>query len=128
MKRATIKIDPMPAPRMTRSDGWLDKDKKPRREVVRRYWEYRDEIKNQLNQEIKEPLTMGFVFYIPMPKSWSQKKKEAMWLTPHRQRPDLDNLIKAVKDSLLKEDSCVYMYPQAIKMWDYDGEIELEWE
>lgn len=45
---------------------------------------------------------LSLAFHIPMPKSWSQKKR-AQAISgeiKHTSKPDLDNLIKAVKDGL----------------------------
>ncbi len=58
-----------------------------------------------------------------MPKSWSKKKKAEMYLKPHQSTPDLDNLIKSVKDCLLKEDSGVWWYGEMKKVWDYEGYV-----
>ena len=35
------------------------------------------------------------VFEMPMPKSWSKKKRAAMDGKPHQSVPDADNLVKA---------------------------------
>ena len=40
------------------------------------------------------------VFYIEMPKSWSNKKRLEMEWKPHRQTPDGDNLYKAFTDTV----------------------------
>tara|TARA_R110000737_G_C14489855_1_gene470036 strand:+ start:127 stop:345 length:219 start_codon:yes stop_codon:yes gene_type:complete len=40
------------------------------------------------------------VFSFELPKSWSKKKKKQMEGQEHKQKPDLDNLIKAVKDTI----------------------------
>ena len=56
---------------------------------------------------------------IRMPASRSKKKKAAMTGKPHRQRPDVDNLGKALFDALFKEDSCIAQ-SFARKFWD-DG-------
>ena len=55
-------------------------------------------------QHIKDPLqgpvevTIHATF--EMPKSWSAKKKDRMRGRPHIQRPDLDNVEKAILDGL----------------------------
>ncbi len=41
---------------------------------------------------------------------------------PHRQKPDIDNMLKAVYDSLLEDDSIVYSV-QTEKYWDETGSI-----
>ena len=43
-------------------------------------------------------------FYIPVPKTWRKWQKEQMHLQLHQSKPDLDNLTKAIFDSLLTED------------------------
>lgn len=61
-----------------------------------------------------------------MPKSWSIKKKKELEGAPHRSKPDIDNLLKAIYDSLLDDDSSVY-YVTAVKYWDEEGKIIIEW-
>ena len=63
-------------------------------------------------------------FYIPMPKSWAKKKKRLMLGEPHRQKPDLDNLIKALGDALYGDDSYIASI-KASKEWSYDGGISI---
>jgi len=50
---------------------------------------------------------MSVTFYIPVPKSWSNKKKKQYHGTFCQSRPDLDNLVKSLMDSLLDEDKYV---------------------
>ena len=45
--------------------------------------------------------------------------------TPHRQRPDSDNLAKGVMDSLLPED-CKVWHLEAKKFWSVEGRIVLK--
>jgi Holliday junction resolvase RusA-like endonuclease len=66
-------------------------------------------------------------FFIPVPQSWSKKKKELYHGTLHQSKPDLDNLLKAFLDSLLSEDKTVCHYGELCKVWvnlDY-GWIEI---
>ena len=44
------------------------------------------------------------IFYIPVPKSWRKYKKEEMHNRLHQSTPDVDNLTKALFDSLMAED------------------------
>jgi hypothetical protein len=39
-------------------------------------------------------------FFMPMPKTWTKKKKLAMAFKLHKQKKDTDNLSKAIKDAL----------------------------
>lgn len=115
-------INPMGKPRMTQRDKWL----KPARKVIARYWAYKDVLVLQANLEGYIPSdVLSVQFNIPMPKSWSKKKREAMNGQPHRQKPDLDNLLKAFQDCLCKEDSYIWGYSRCAKMWSLEGSIEV---
>jgi len=123
-----FKIDPCPAPRMTRSDKWKTdpnhKDpRKRQRECVRKYFAFRQEF-IALCKEQKYQLqdTLDIVFYLPMPESWSKKKKIEMFMKPHQQRPDADNLTKSVLDSFGIDDGFVWSIT-AKKYWDNEGRI-----
>lgn len=112
-----IFIDPVPKPRQTRSDVWK------KRPCVVRYRGYADKLRYVCKKEkfqLKDVLDIEF--YIPMPKSWSQKKKDSHEFKYHRQKPDIDNLCKSVMDALLKEDSTVYKI-KATKMWAKNGMV-----
>jgi Holliday junction resolvase RusA-like endonuclease len=67
-------------------------------------------------------------FHLPMPKSWSHKKQSQMIAQPHQQKPDLDNLLKALLDSLYPDDDTHVWDVRAIKVWDTSGRITLEWD
>jgi Holliday junction resolvase RusA-like endonuclease len=123
MKEYRIDIDPIPAPRMTQRDIWK------KRPVVVKYHAYRDAIRYKLlSQGMKKlPSAMGFTFHMPMPKSWTKKRKEYMNGRLHEQKPDLDNLIKAVKDGFTYgtpfDDSHVSCYVFAQKVWSVEGAV-----
>lgn len=119
----TLNIIPVAKPRMTRSDKWK------KRKAVQKYWNFKKDLKllcfvARWNPEEKEDLEVTFV--IPMPISWSKKKKEQMDGQPHKSRPDLDNLIKAFKDALLPEDSHIHSYAKMKKVWGGKGQIILK--
>lgn len=112
-----IHVDPVAKPRMTRSDRWRG------RECVKRYFEYRDALRPVV--AILEPLeTVSLRFQIPMPKSWSRKRRREMNGAPHQSRPDLDNYIKGVLD-VLDEDKGVWQL-QAEKVWAETGSVVIE--
>lgn len=103
---------------MTQSDKWK------KRPPVVKYFEYANTLKS-LDIDVKwEPLSLHFV--MPMPKSWSKKKKAEMIGKPHKQKPDLDNLIKAFQDAVLKEDSIVWIYGTMMKTWGENGCITVD--
>jgi len=102
---------------MVRSDRWA------KRPVVIKYFSYANKLKEVARDEgYRVADVLDIVFYIPMPKSWSKKKKRDMYTKKHQQRPDIDNLIKAFLDPLCEDDSFVWSV-HAEKYWDYDGKI-----
>lgn len=108
----------IPKPRMTRADTWK------KRPIVLHYFQFKDEINKQAkNQDFILGGDFNILFKIPMPKSWSNKKRVEFDNTPHKSRPDLDNLLKAVQDCLLKEDGLVWKVT-AIKLWT-SGEAKI---
>ena len=106
-------ITPVPKPRMTKSDRWKKRD------CVQRYWDFKDEIKEAMPSL---PDSYHVFFIMPMPKSWAKKKKAAMEFQPHRQKPDKDNLEKALLDALHTDDSHVWD-GRVTKIWGYKGQI-----
>ena len=113
---------PIPKPRMTRRDQWLD----PPRPGVARYWAFKNEINRQASK-------MGFtmpednfhvIFHIPMPKSWTGHRKDTMVGTKHQQTPDVDNLSKAVFDAICTQDNFIWDC-RITKLWALEGKIEI---
>jgi Holliday junction resolvase RusA-like endonuclease len=100
---------------MTQRDRWNQ------RPSVRAYNEYRNALALLSMSEGWEPgEALRLTFVIPMPPSWSGKKKFVMAGTPHRQRPDLDNLVKGLLDSF-GEDAQIWRI-EAEKRWANEGE------
>jgi Holliday junction resolvase RusA-like endonuclease len=115
----TFNITPIGKPRMVRSDAWRG------RKCVIDYWEYKDELVRQAReQDFTLPSIFAVTFHIPMPSSWSQKKKDRMRGQPHTQKPDIDNICKAIMDCLLPDDSSVWSI-HAEKYWSDVGRIEI---
>lgn len=116
-----IPIEPMGKPRMTQRDRWK------KRPVVLRYHAYCDLLRaewNNLTSSADVPERLVLRFNIPMPMSWSLKKRTAHFGQPHQQRPDIDNLAKAFMDALCEDDSYVYSL-KAEKYWSDEGSIEI---
>lgn len=65
------------------------------------------------------------IFIIPMPKSWSQKKRDLMNGQPHQQKPDIDNLTKSLLDALFDDDSHIWDI-RTSKVWGEMGQIIIE--
>ena len=114
-------ITPVHAPRMTRADAWK------KRPIVLKYRQFRDDVNLEMEKS-KFPWgsldILNVDFYIPMPKSWSGKKKLLMTGMPHKQKPDIDNLCKGLLDSIFREgDDCKVYSLNARKFWWSKGRM-----
>lgn len=109
-----IPVIPIGAPRMTQRDRWK------KRPVVLRYFDYKDTVRLS---GFKVTETLNVIFYMQMPKSWSAKKKAAMDGKPHDQKPDIDNLLKALMDTT-GEDKTVHTIT-ARKIWSSNPRITI---
>lgn len=109
-------ITPVPKPRMTRSDAWK------KRPCVMRYWAFKDKVR-ELGIELQSPCKI--TFYIPMPDSWSKRKKNDFDGRPHMNTPDLDNIIKSLLDSVFDEDAHMWSIA-AEKYWAREGSITVQ--
>lgn len=108
-----IPMRPFPAVRQTRRDKWGPT------KATQRYRDKKDEFR--LHWGSRElPNKVRILFGFEMPKSWSIKKKEGLIWRPHTQRPDIDNLVKAILDSIYKEDSHIWDV-HATKIWAGEG-------
>lgn len=113
-------LNPIGKPRMTQRDKWLN----PPREAILKY---------RLSKQAMETYAMitkfslkdklECIFHLPMPESWSKKKKESMALTPHQSKPDIDNILKFVMDVLLPQSDSNVHTIIAKKIWDFEGKI-----
>lgn len=110
-------ITPVPKPRMTQRDKW---EKRP---AVVRYRAFCDKVRSQ-GIEVPE-CGAEITFVLPMPKSWSKKKRAAMDGKPHQQKPDLDNCCKALFDAVHSEDCGIYQLDGLAKYWGVEGLIKV---
>lgn len=104
----------MPAPRMTQNTIWKHGD----------YFKWKDNLRLLLPGYELPPTGLSIRFHIPMPKSWSKKKRASLVGTIHQQTPDLDNFIKAFKDSFGRDEH-VAEYEKMGKYWAEEGAIEI---
>lgn len=98
-----------------------------RKKYLQKYWDYKVKLKALfLDCGLKTYPTnnVWFKFFIPMPKSWSQKKRNAHCFEKHESKPDAGNLHKAIEDACCIEDKKNWDY-RASKFW-YDGEGHIE--
>lgn len=121
-------VVPMGAVRMTQSDKWKTNPnhvdpKKRQRKAVQQYFELKTVMTRQANiMKFEVGEFIDAVFMIPMPDSWSKKKKEAMNGLPCKQKPDTDNLLKLIGDFLKQDDAHIW-YMKGQKYWAYKGSI-----
>jgi Holliday junction resolvase RusA-like endonuclease len=109
-------ITPVPKPRQTRSDKWK------KRPCVMRYRAFADEVRAA---GISLPDSGArIVFVMPMPATWSKTKKMLMRGSPHQQKPDIDNLLKALLDSIFDDDAHIWDV-HAVKIWGETGMIKV---
>lgn len=111
-------ITPMGAVRQTQSDKWA------KRPPVLRYRAFSNEVKLH---KVQLPENAHIVFWLPMPDSWSKKKKQEFNAKPHQQKPDIDNLLKALLDSIYEDDAHVWRV-SAEKRWAFTPGIAINGE
>lgn len=101
-------VEPMGKVRMSQRDKWA------KRPVVVRYRAYHDQLR-----EMGVTLEPGdeVHFHIQMPKSWSANRQAKFDATPHRQKPDLDNLLGGLLDAVLEEDKTFWSFGATSKRW-----------
>ncbi|MDX8400819.1 MAG: RusA family crossover junction endodeoxyribonuclease [Gallionellaceae bacterium] len=109
-------ITPVPKPRQTRADKWK------KRPCVMRYREFADKVR-AAGISIDDSSFITFV--MPMPKSWGKKKRAEMDGQPHRQKPDIDNLAKAIFDAVHEDDAFISVL-FARKLWGKSGSVNVD--
>jgi Holliday junction resolvase RusA-like endonuclease len=87
-----------------------------------KYRAFRDRVR-ELN--IHVPAGAHITFYLPTPASWSKKLAARMQDQPHKTTPDLDNLIKALLDSVYTQDKHIWKL-SAEKRWRHIPGIKIE--
>lgn len=112
---------PIGKPTMTYVDRWK------KRPCVLAYRAFADGIRLAAGQLKPNPDGVIVRAYVPMPPSWTKKKKEEMDGKPCRQKPDYDNIAKAVGDTLFEEDRGLW-FGAVIKYWCPEGSERLEVE
>lgn len=122
-KGQTVFFDclPTPKPTMTHADRW-----KQRRCVIH-YREYCDLLRTLA---MKHRFRLGdayrVIFYIPVSESWSMKKKREHVGLMHQETPDVDNLLKALNDSLRPgDDKRIWTCPP-YKFWSWTPGIAIQ--
>ena len=120
-KNIRIFITPQTHIRVTQGDSWLFgvsdqylSSKYPsalkRKKYLRRYSSYKESLRLLAHQaKFNMPASGAWIkFYIPMPKTWSKKKRTKLSFEPHQTKPDIDNFTKAFFDCLLRDDNIIW--------------------
>ncbi len=135
-RKITLNLTPQPPIRSNRGDSiffriprdQLRPDGLRRLLRLERYNNYKVELLAEAKRKRFELPASGLhvTFYLPLPKTWSKKKKKACHGLLCQSRPDLDNLLKGFFDALVSEDKFVASI-SACKRWvDFPlGWIEL---
>ena len=94
MKELFIKTVPIPKGRPRFYGGHAVTPEKTRKyeKLIRDSWEH--------GIVDGKYLVIAMIFTMPIPQSYSNKKKKELEGKPHTKKPDLDNLVKAVLDAL----------------------------
>lgn len=103
-----IPVKPMGAVRMTQRSKWMP--------AGQRYLAYKGELQHWMGRMhpvcLSGPIEANVTFWMPLPLSWSMKKRLLTVGMPHTSKPDLDNLVKGFFDAantiLWKDDKLVY--------------------
>jgi Holliday junction resolvase RusA-like endonuclease len=85
--------------------------------------------KKQCKRYFEGATRLEVVFYMPIPKSLSKKKRESLMGQYHIKKPDTDNLIKTVKDALnevLYKDDSIICEVEAKKIYSDNPRVEFE--
>ena len=84
-------------------------------------------IRNQLGSLlVSDPVSVALAFYMPIPKSYTKKKKKELSgeNTPHTNKPDIDNMVKFYLDCLDFDDKVIYKI-QAEKIYSPRPRVEM---
>lgn len=99
-----------------------------RRKRYQKYFEFKNNLVAECRRNLLAFPTNNFWIrlYFEMPPSWSKKKKNRMAFSPHVNKPDADNICKAIFDAMFEDDSIVYDY-RVSKFWSpVKGFIEIQ--
>ena len=114
----TIPGEPVGKPRMTQRDRWKV------RKCVAAYRAWVDVARLSARMAGELPPLPGRVearAYFSMPGSWSAKDRAQNAGLPHRSKPDVDNVTKALLDALFAQGDQVIYRIEVEKRWDDGG-------
>jgi len=88
-----------------------------------KYWEFKDRVREASRGKTGRIESTGeigrFLIWMPLPQSWSKKKKAAMRGQPHQaETGDLDNITKSFLDALFERDGFIWKIGHLEKRWE----------
>jgi Holliday junction resolvase RusA-like endonuclease len=126
-RRVVLEITPQTWVRVTQKDKIFFRipfDKlypggKKRNLRIMKYNDYKASILEEARKKQFELpyVGAGVIFCVPVPKSWSQKKKKLQHGEWKHTRPDLKNYLQGFEDALLKQDQGIAYYTHLGKRW-----------
>lgn len=123
-KQILIVVDgtPISKPRMTQRDRWA------KRPCVLRYRDWCDKVRSIAGTLPDASLVaeVNWTAYFEPPASWAKSRRLAAYDTPHRAKPDLDNVAKGIMDCLWPESDSGIHTMTAAKRWSMGARIEIE--
>jgi Holliday junction resolvase RusA-like endonuclease len=124
MQHFVVDIKPMGAVRMTQRGKWTNPQ-------AQKYLAYKSEIQRQVRLQapelIKQACEVSINFWMPIPESWSAKKKIASIGKSVTVKPDIDNLVKGLFDALnglVWTDDNLVVSCNAMKIYSVSGKID----
>lgn len=125
-KLVVLKVTPMGA---VRSNGKKSQYHTKNGQRVKKYVNYKKKLAWLLRQQKVDniPNTLEFLtFYMPIPNNNNKKYLDRVGKL-HKQKPDLDNLVKGLLDANGKEDSHIAWIKNGLKKeWCLKGEERIE--
>lgn len=92
-------------------------------------WYFKEKYPDQ--KVLDKPISMTVTFYMPIPKSLSNKKKISLVDCPHTKKKDLSNMVKFYEDcfnGIIWVDDCLIWEEHLIKIWAEEGKTIFEIE
>ena len=83
-------------------------------------------VQSQTNKQIAPPIKMELFAYMPIPKSFSKKKKAELLGSYHVKKPDLDNIEKFYMDlmsGICYHDDAEICVKSAVKIYSEDPRV-----
>lgn len=98
-------IEPMGAVRMTRNGKFMRASTSSHYKSTQKYLNYKNAIglmvKSKFKGELLDgPLHVDILFKMPIPDSWSKKRKQEAIGRLHVKKPDIDNMVKGLFDAV----------------------------